>query len=247
MALTSIQRDVCRVIAAQRIGDLDLFHDTAEALEATWTADAQSLREAGLTVEVIRERPAYVEALVRRETESVILEWTHDSAFRFFPLVEHPDFGLTLHPFDLATNKVLALVGRAEVRDWIDIIQCDAFVQPFGYLVWAASGKDPGLSPDFVLEQAGRSARYSAEEINALDFEGAPPDPATLSRRWLAMTALAANLVQLLPQEQVGTCLIHRDELFRGGPSELSRALEREEILFHAGSIRGAMPRVHPC
>ena len=28
-----------------------------------------------------------------------------------FPLLEHEQLGLTLHPFDLATNKVLALVG----------------------------------------------------------------------------------------------------------------------------------------
>jgi len=38
----------------------------------------------------------------------VILEWARDSAFRFFPLIEHPDLGIVLHPFDLAANKVLA-------------------------------------------------------------------------------------------------------------------------------------------
>src|SRR5204863_278458 len=83
--------------------------------------------------EILRERPTFVEAIVRREGESVILQWTHDSAFRFFPLVAHPELGLTLHPFDLATNKVLALVGRVEARDWIDILQCDSAVQPLGY------------------------------------------------------------------------------------------------------------------
>jgi hypothetical protein len=31
-------------------------------------------------------------------------------------LVEHDGLGLTLHPFDLATNKVLALVGRVRGR-----------------------------------------------------------------------------------------------------------------------------------
>lgn len=45
-----------------------------------------------------------------------------DSANRFFPLQPHEDLGLTLHPFDLATDKVPALVGRLEVRDWIDVI-----------------------------------------------------------------------------------------------------------------------------
>ena len=157
MALTNIQREVCRVLAKQRIAsgesyvaggvalntlldaprisqDLDLFHDTAAALAATWNADRAALLDARYELEVIRERPTFVEAIVRCGTESVILQWTHDSAFRFFPLVEHPELGLTLHPFDLATNKVLALVGRVEARDWIDIIQCHLTVQPLGYL-----------------------------------------------------------------------------------------------------------------
>ncbi len=51
---------------------------------------------------------------------------------RFFPLVEHPDFGLTMHPFDLATNKVLALVGRLEVRDWVDTMACSDPVRRVG-------------------------------------------------------------------------------------------------------------------
>jgi hypothetical protein len=48
-------------------------------------------------------------------------------------LVEHEELGLVLHPFDLATNKVLALVGRLEVRDWVDVIECNDRIQPFGY------------------------------------------------------------------------------------------------------------------
>jgi len=50
----------------------------------------------------------------------LIVEWARDSAFRFFPLIEHEELGATLHQFDLATNKVLALAGRLEVRDWVD-------------------------------------------------------------------------------------------------------------------------------
>jgi hypothetical protein len=52
---------------------------------------------------VVRERPLYVEAQVSRGGESVLVQWTRDSAFWFFPLVAHEDLGLTLHPFDLAT------------------------------------------------------------------------------------------------------------------------------------------------
>ena len=155
MALTQSQRDVCRLVAenrrrsgesyvaasaalnllagARRVSrNTDRFHDTLEALESTWAADASLLRAAGYDVAVARERPGFVEAVVSRTSDSVLLQWTRDSAFRFYPLVEHEDFGLVLHPFDLATNKVLALVGRLEVRDWVDTIACDAAVQPWG-------------------------------------------------------------------------------------------------------------------
>lgn len=267
MALTNIQRDVCRLIARQRIAsgesyvaggaalntlleaprisqDLDLFHDTAAALAATWDADRETLLAAGYDIAIVRERPAFVEAIVRRATESVILQWTHDSAFRFFPLVEHPELGLTLHPFDLATNKVLALVGRVEARDWIDILQCDSAVQPLGYLAWAATGKDPGLAPDAVLLEARRSARYSDAEITALAFDGPPPDAAALSLQWHAILEKASEVVAALPYEHVGQCVLADDELFRGDAVALRAALARGEIRFHAGSIHGAFPRI---
>lgn len=266
MALTNIQREVCRVLAKQRIAsgesyvaggaalntlldaprisqDVDLFHDTAAALAVTWSADRAALFDAGYEIEIVRERPTYVEAIVRRGTESVIVQWTHDSAFRFFPLVEHPELGLTLHPFDLATNKVLALVGRVEARDWIDILQCHSAVQPLGYLAWAATGKDPGLAPDAILQEAGRSARYSAAEIAALAFDGPVPDAAELSHQWHAALESATQIVATLPYRNVGQCVLRGGELFRGDGAALREALARDEIRFHAGAIRGAFPQ----
>ena len=38
--------------------------------------------------------------------------------------------------------------------------------------------------------------------------------------------------------------LSSRGALFRGAVGELEAALERREIRFHAGSIRGALPRI---
>jgi hypothetical protein len=82
---------------------------------------------------------------------------------------------LTLHPFDLATNKVLALVGRLDARDWVDVIACHERLQPLGYLAWSACGKDPGFTPQGILAQAKRSARYSTEEISTLAFAAQRP------------------------------------------------------------------------
>jgi hypothetical protein len=135
MALTELQRRVCRLIAANRIAggesyvaggvaltellatarisrDIDLFHDTEEALDRTWRADRALLQAEGYAVAVLRERPSHIQAEISQGTERILAEWVRDSAYRFFPLVEHAELGLTLHPFDLATNKVLALVGR---------------------------------------------------------------------------------------------------------------------------------------
>src|SRR5207244_2104533 len=142
------------VLGAPRTSrDIDLFHDTEEALLATFDADRSLLASAGYSVVVERERPSFVEALVTRTGGSVLVQWVRDSAFRFFPLVSHEELGLTLHPFDLATNKMLALVGRLEVRDWVDLIGCHEGIQRLGYLAWGACGKDPGFSPRSIVER----------------------------------------------------------------------------------------------
>jgi hypothetical protein len=268
MALSDLQRRICRLLAANRIAngesyvaggsalneligasrvsrDVDLFHDTDEALDASWRADRDLLEASGYAVRVIRDRPALVEAEVGDGPGWVRIEWARDSAFRFFPLLEHDELGLTLHPFDLATNKVLALVGRLEVRDWVDIIVSDQRVQPLGYLAWAACGKDPGFGPGAILESAARSARYSAEEVAQLDFEGDPPDPGELGRAWHASLDAAREVVELLPPAEVGTCVLHRTgDLLRAGASELAAALDAQLVLFHQGRIGGAFPRV---
>ena len=54
----------------------------------------------------------FVEAEVCREGQTVLMQWTRDSAFRFFPLVQHPELAyqsrelLRIHtdvpvPFDI--------------------------------------------------------------------------------------------------------------------------------------------------
>ncbi len=267
MALTALQRHVCRVLAehrkqlgesyvagggalnevvagARRSRDVDLFHDTEAALVATWANDRGALHAARLQVEVIRELPAFVEARVSNATETVLVQWARDSAFRFFPLVEHETFGLTLHPFDLATNKLLAVVGRREVRDWIDIVQCHDKVQPLGYLAWAAAGKDPGFSPLRIVEECART-RYVQSEIDSLDFDGPIPQAAEISSRWHAAVDEAREIVRALPAEEVGKCVLdHEGRLEKAPPAALPGELSAERVVFHEGRVRGAFPEL---
>jgi hypothetical protein len=268
MAITDFQRGICRTIAGSRIErgesyvaggvalntlinaprvsrDIDIFHDTREALLATWDTDRTLLQRHGYAVVVVRERPTFVEAIVSEGARSVIMQWVCDSAYRFFPLVENVDFGLTLHPFDLATNKTLALVGRLEVRDWVDVIACSTQLQHLGLLAWAACGKDPGFSPAMILAEAKRSSRYTAAEVGELAFEGEAPSPAQLSIEWSKILTEAKELIDQLPPEQVGRCVLGGGgELFSGTATEAVTALKRGTMRFHEGSIRGALPTI---
>lgn len=268
MALTPFQQRVCRLLAAQRKAsgesyvagggalnvllagprrsrDVGLFHDTLAALAASWARDRATLEQAGIAVTVVRERPTFVEARVGDATGSALVQWTHDSAYRFFPLLEHPDLGLTLHPFDLATNKVLALVGRREARDWIDAIHCHEALQPLGYLAWAACGKDPGFGPRLILEEAARTGRYTQVELDDLQFEGPAPRAADLSRGWHAALAEAREVVDLLPADQVGKCVLGLDaNLLRTVPAALAVELAAGRVRFHEGRIGGAFPEL---
>lgn len=269
MALTRLQRAICQLIAKNRVDsgesyvaggvalnealgaprvsrDIDLFHDTNEALSATWAADRALLEQEGFQVEVVREVRGFVQIVAQGLGDSVKMEWVRDSAYRFFPLQLDPTLGVTLHPFDLATNKVLALVGRLEVRDWIDTIESHDRIQPFGYLAWAACGKDPGFSPSSILEFASRS-HYSADEVSQLAFAGPPPSARDLSMRWRAMIEEARTVIGALPSPHAGEAVLTSSgELCRDPPDRLRKSLSAGLIRFHQGRIRGAIPTVLP-
>lgn len=160
------------------------------------------------------------------------------------PLVTHSELGLTLHPFDLATNKVLALVGRREPRDWVDAIERSERLQPLGFLAWAACGKDPGFSPSGIIEHAARH-HYSALEVGALSFAGPSPEVAALSRKWRQILDDARATVDLLPPEKCGHCVLDKSHsLLRGTAADVERALRDSSLSFLAGTIGGALPEV---
>lgn len=268
MALTALQRDACRLLAdgrrrhrdsyvaggvalsvalrSHRLSrDVDLFSDTTEAVARSWDRDRLALESAGFEVAPLRERPGYVEASVARGQDRLVMEWMRDSAFRFFPLVEDDDLGLALHPFDLATNKVLALVGRLEARDWVDVLACDARLQPLGYLAWAACGKDPGFTPGGILAQARRSSRYSVDELAALAFDGPPPSASDLSRQWRGALDRAGAVIDLLPAEHAGEAVLTpAATLFTGDPAALVEARAADGLRFHRGRVGGAWPQI---
>ena len=135
MAVTAFQSEVLKRIARSRIdgdetyiagglalnhqlkrprisSDIDVFNSSYSALEYAADHDCAVLKDAGYDIRVTRRRDYIVEVIASKDGGSTELQWVQDSAYRFFPLIEDELLGLALHPFDLATNKLLALASR---------------------------------------------------------------------------------------------------------------------------------------
>ena len=115
------------------------------------------LRAGGFTVETLsRENEweklcTFRKAKVSRGKESVEIDWAADSAFRFFPIEQDPQFGWRLHLFDLATNKALTLSARTETRDYVDILELAPAVSARCHLLGGLR-QGSGVHPAFPAE-----------------------------------------------------------------------------------------------
>jgi len=269
MSASKFQELVCRILAKERKAggesyvaggvplshfagsgriseNIDIFHDTAEALDASKTKDTIILRKNGYEVRFTRDIPSMAEAIVSKDGNRLKIQWVRDSAYRFFPLVEDPLFGLVAHPLDLATNKVLALAGRMETRDWVDTIYASDNIQHLGLLAFAACGKDAGLTPSLIMDEAGRSSRYSMEEFATLNFDGQPPDFRLMAVRWKTILREAVEIISALPADKAGRCVMDEKgvPLHLASAEQISRKVEQGKLIFHEGHIGGVWPKI---
>ena len=220
--------------------DIDLGHTVAESVAKSADSDAEGLEEQGFRIRWILRQPTFQRAQVSRDEESVILEWVADSAFRFFPIEPDPELGYRLHRFDAATNKILALAGRAEPRDYVDAMHLHQGYLSLGTLAWAAAGKDEGLNPPLILEMAERFAHYRQVDIDSLDLT-VPLDIKTLSEGWRQALTEARALVDALPYTELGAAYLD----VNGKPAEATiDHAKRSSLQTHFGSVGGAWPRL---
>ena len=222
--------------------DLDFFHDSIEAVAESFTRDNSVLEEAGYRVEVLLSQPGFIRALVAVEDQATRIDWAHDSAWRFMPLVQDATGGLVLHEVDLAINKVLTLAGRNEARDFVDILYAHEHVLPLGAMVWAAVGKDPGFTPASLLEQLKRRGRYQPGEIARLAL-ARPFDLAAAKAAWRTALLDAERFVRERPHEEVG-CLYYstsRDCFVAPSPGH---SLQEQGLVTQLGQPGGILPRV---
>lgn len=266
MPLTTLQKDVLAILAAHRSEeshfaggvvlnaaedsaryshDFGIFHELAEEVTRASSRDVEALRAAGFTVQTLSREGewektcTFRKAKVSRGKESVEIDWAADSAFRFFPIEQDPQFGWRLHLFDLATNKALTLSARTETRDYVDILELHQRF-PLAAICWAACGKDPGFTPLSLLKLMRRFARVDPAKLE--EIQARALDPVALKNTWIAISDEAeAKMTQLAdeqPDVPIGVAFVDA----AGRPGWLGADAN---LRLHAPSLRGCWPTVH--
>jgi len=198
--------------------------------------DTAVLEQAGFTIEWIRRLPTMFAAIAREGDDGTLIEWVVDSAYRFFPAVPDDLFGYVLHPADIATNKALAAAGRREPRDIVDLLAIHQRCMPLGAVVWAACAKDPGFSPEGLIAEIRRNARYQQADYDRLENE-TPIDGAATSRALHAALGEADAFVRSMPAGKEGRLFLDNDgHPVQPDPARLGSYVE------HGGVERGHWP-----
>ena len=254
MPLSKLQSEILRLLAAHRdpesyVGgstplnrnaprysaDIDVFHDREERVTQAAEQDTAILQEHGFTLQWLRREFTFYSVLVRSGDEATKLEWVVDSDFRFFPAVKDELFGYMLHPIDLATNKVMAAAGRREPRDVVDLVMIHEQVLPLGAVVWAAVGKSLGFTPEGLINEMRRLARYTEADFRRVASDP-PVDPAATMARLRQVFNEAEDFVMRMPTEKIGLLFLKDGKVVRPDPDRL------DTYATHEGQRRGHWP-----
>ncbi len=254
MPLARIQVDILRLLAAHRdpesyvagstplnvaaarySSDIDVFHDREERVAQAAKQDSSVLQGNGFDLHWVRREPAMYSAVACRHEDATKLEWVVDADFRFFPTVADDLFGYMLHPVDLATNKMMAAAGRREPRDVVDLLTIHDRILPVGAVVWASVGKQLGFTPEGLINEVRRQARYTGADFRRLASDP-PVDPSVTMTRLRQVLDEAEEFVRQMPTAKAGLLFLRDGQVVQPDPRRL------DAYQTHAGQRRGQWP-----
>jgi hypothetical protein len=227
---TPLNRDTFRYS-----GDIDIFHDREERVRVAAEQDSALLQAESFALRWNRREPSFYVVFAERDGESTKLEWVADSDFRFFPTIPDHEFGFMLHPVDIATNKIAAAYGRREPRDIVDLLAIHERVIPLGAAIWASVGKTLGFTPEGVIQEIRRNARYTKEDFDRVASEE-PVDPAATMIRFRELLNDAEGFVARMPTDKAGLLFLEGSHAVQPDPDRL------DLYQTHAGQRRGHWP-----
>jgi hypothetical protein len=134
------------VLHHRRTDDLDLFTVDDAAMAGADRLVRAIAAALGASVEVIQTAPDHRRYAVRRELEMLVVDFVRERVPQLHPKVVRD--GITMDPAaEIVANKICALLGRAEVRDLVDLYCLDG--AGFGVEAHLAEArlKDAGVTP----------------------------------------------------------------------------------------------------
>lgn len=147
--------------------DLDFFSPFQEEVRSASESLKRNLINAGLLFEIIRSSPSFVRMIVKdpESNEEIVVDIGND--FR----LQKPDdteIGPVLSTEELAADKLLALFGRAEARDFVDVFY---LARKFSVttILRLAKEKDIGFDPYILAIEIGKLTRLSRNEFEVDD------------------------------------------------------------------------------
>lgn len=147
--------------------DLDFFGPSAIQVDQVVPIVEKALKDTGLWVRRVREGTGFYRLEVSRSDDMTEVDFGSD--FRLLPIEQGP-VGRTLAGEELAINKVLAVFGRAEARDFADL---SVLTKRYGleHLLRRAAEKDPGFDRDVFTQMLERFRRLPRDEFEISDDE----------------------------------------------------------------------------
>src|SRR5690606_5709671 len=123
---------------------------------------SHALRRRRFEVDIIQDGPTFCRMVVRRGSESTLVDLAIDSPPQSTPVITV--LGPTLPPLELAGRKLLALFGRAEARDFAEVY---VLAQRFGkdVLVERARMLDAGFDTEVLSEMIATLGRFGDHEL----------------------------------------------------------------------------------
>jgi hypothetical protein len=145
--------------------DLDFFGLTGAAVDRLVPSAERALRAAGLAIHRIQVNPGFARLIIESGDDRTELDLAADA--RLFP-AESGEPAPMLSGEELAVDKLLALFGRAEARDFVDLLAVEARYG-FDRLCELAAQKDLGFTPTMLAEMLGRFGRLRRDEFELDD------------------------------------------------------------------------------
>jgi hypothetical protein len=135
--------------------DLALF-TLEDAVEEGVGVVAEVAREMGATIESIQTSPDFRRQILTLGSEAIVIDLVHERVTQI--VQDKPMIGLIRvdPPEEILANKLCALLGRAEIRDLVDVRALEISGCSVDSALAAAALKDAGLTPaqlGWVLSQ----------------------------------------------------------------------------------------------